>query len=148
MTALMIAVEVAMVVAMMTTTEAILATMIVNVVRTDAEMTMGRAALTVMRPLGVKIATVAVEMIAAVATSIMVETVGVRVILVRMLSRCRRGSIGNHTVEVEPLTTVPTIGIPADKSGQLNLPRCGALSQITRPALSAACELSRLHFRL
>jgi hypothetical protein len=144
-TASMTVAEVAMVVDTMIITAGILATTIVNVVRTDVEMTMGRAALTVMRPLDVTIATAVVGMIAAVAMIIMVEIVDARVTLVRMLNQCRRGSIGNHTVEVEPLTTAPTIGIPVDKPGQLNLPRCGALSQITRPALSAACELSRLY---
>lgn len=134
-----------MVVAMMIITAVILAMMTVTVGRTAAETIMDRAALTAMRPLDVKIVTAAAETIGAAAMNIMAETVGVRVMLVRMLTRCRRGSIGNHTVEVEPLTTVPTIGTPVDESGQLNLSRCGALSQIRRPALSAACELVRLH---
>lgn len=134
-----------MVVATMIITAVILAMMTVIVVRTDAETIMGRVALTVMRPLDVKIAIAAAGMIAAAAMSTMVETVDARAMLVRMLTRCRRGSIGNHTVEVEASTTVPTIGTPADESGQLNLLRCGALSQITRPALSAARELVRLH---
>lgn len=138
-----IAVEVAMVVATMIITAVILAMMTVNVGHTDAETIMGRVALTVMHPLDVKIATAAAGMIAAAAMSTMVETVDVRGMLVRMLTRCRRGSIGNHTVEVEPLTTVPTIGTPVDESGQLSLHRCGALSQITRPALSEACKLIR-----
>lgn len=141
----MIVAEVAMVVATMIITAAILATTIVNVARTDAEMTMGRAALTGMPPLDVKIATVAVGTTAAVATITMVETADVRETQTRMRSRCRRGSIVNHTVEVEPLTNALTIGIRVDKSGQLNLTRCGALSQITRPALSAARKLNRLH---
>lgn len=128
------AVEVAMVVAMMIITAVILATRTVIVGHTDAETIMDRAASTAMRPLDVRIATAAAETIAAAAMSTMVETVDVRVMLVRMLTRLLRGSIGNRTVEVEPLTTVPTIGTPVDESGQLNLSRCGALSQITRPA--------------
>lgn len=91
-----------MVVAMMIIIAVILAMMTVTVGRTDAETITDRVALTAMRPLDVKIATVAVEMIVAAAMSTMVETVDARVILVRMLTRCHRGSIGNRTVEVEP----------------------------------------------
>lgn len=145
-TVLMTAAEVAMVVAMTIITAITLAMMTVTVGRTDAETIMDRVASTAMRPLDVKIATAAAEMIVAAAMSTMVETVDVRVILVRMLTRRHRGSIGNRTAEVEPWTTVPMIGTPVDESGQLNLFRCGALSQITRPTLSAACKLVRLHF--
>lgn len=141
----MSAVEVAMVVATMIITAVILAMMTVNVGRMDVETITAHVALTVMRPLAVKIAIAAVGTIAVEAMNTMVETADVRVMLVRMLIRCHPGSTGNHTVEVEPLTTVPTIGIPVDEPGQLNLPRCRALSQIRRPALSAACELVRLH---
>lgn len=146
MIALMIVVGGVMaVVATTITIVATLATMIVNVVHMDAVMIMAHAELIGMPHPAVKIAIAAVVMIAAVGMSTMVVIADAQAILLRMANRHHQEIAETRTVEVEPLTTALTIGIPVDKVSQLNLLRCGALCQITYPRLSATNGLKIDH---
>lgn len=90
-----------------------LAMMIVSVVRTDVVMTMALVVLIVMRHQAAKIAIAAVEMIAVVAMTTIVEMVDV--LTLGMVTLHRQETAGISMVEVEPLTTALTIGTPVDR---------------------------------
>ena len=121
-------------------------TMIVSVALMGVVTTMALVALIAMHLLAVMIATAAVETIVVAVTNLTVETVGEMAAdpVIMRLTESRRlpGTLEILTVEVEPKTTILTIGTLVDKLRSANLLRCGALCEIMRPNLSPSTKLS------
>ncbi len=116
--------------------------MIASVVLMGAVTTMDLVALIATLHPAAKTATAAVEMIVVAATSLTVEMADDLAIMRLMGSLRLQEMLENPTVEVEPMTTILTIGTLVDRLRSANLLRCGAPCEITRPNLSTTTELS------
>lgn len=118
-------------------------TTIASVVLMGVVMTMALVVLIDTLHQAVKTAIAAVEMIDVGVMSLMVvEMAGGPTIMRLMRSLRLRGMLEIPMVEVEPKTTILTIGTLVDRLRSANLFRCGALCEITRPNLSTFTELS------
>lgn len=125
-------------VAMMTTTVDRHVTMIANVVLMGVVMTTALAVSTAMLHPAVRIATPVEETIAVVVTSRMVEMAD-DLATTRLMGSLRlQGILEIPTVEVDPMTTILTIGTLVDRLRSANLLRCGALCEIMRPSLTTS----------
>ncbi len=133
-------------VAMMTTTVDLHVMMIASVVLMDVVTTTALATSIAMLHPAVKIATPVEETIAVVATSRTVAMVDDLATMRLMGSLRLRGMLEIPTVEVDPMTTILTIGTLVDRLRSANLLRCGALCEIMRPKLSTCSRASLLHF--